>query len=97
MVLFPALAWVTAALNSEVTGVDGEQVHEPGVTWVPLEVVAFQVPKWALAVEAEGAEGAAGQYDHDHDRVPHPWVSRSGSRVLLLPYWVNAELSAATS
>jgi hypothetical protein len=44
MVLFPALAWATAALGSEVTGADGEHVvHESAVTWV--QVVAFQVPK----------------------------------------------------
>jgi hypothetical protein len=32
VVLFPALAWATAALDSEVTGADGEHVHEPAVT-----------------------------------------------------------------
>lgn len=89
MVLFPALAWGTAALNLGVTGADGEHVHESAVTWVL--VVAFQVPKSAPA--AEVVEGAVGQYDHD--RVPRPSVSRSGSRVP--PYWVNAELLAATS
>lgn len=44
MVPLPALAWTTAALDSEVTGADGEEhVDESAVTWV--QVVAFQVPK----------------------------------------------------
>jgi hypothetical protein len=43
MVLFLALAWKTAALDSEVAGADGEHVHESAVTWV--QVVPFQVPK----------------------------------------------------
>lgn len=43
MVLFPA--WVTAALDSEVAGADGEHVHESAVTWVQAQVVPFQGPK----------------------------------------------------
>ena len=43
MVLFPVLAWKTAALGSEVTGADGEHVDESAVTWE--QVVAFQDPK----------------------------------------------------
>jgi hypothetical protein len=42
--LFPALAWATASLDSEVTGADAVHVHESAATcWV--QVVAFQVPK----------------------------------------------------
>lgn len=44
MALFPALAWGTAALDSEITarGADGD-VYVSAVTWV--QVVPFQVPK----------------------------------------------------
>jgi hypothetical protein len=43
MVLFPALARATAALDSEATGADGERADESAATWV--QVVTFQVPK----------------------------------------------------